>query len=777
MENEQNTHALASQLHHDKRGQRLPSSAQVSQADGNDEGGLNLGQVVAILRRRLLIIAGVTTVITSLALLKAMTSKPVFQSGFEILTKPVTAENQVISSVPQTLSNKEQQSTESKGIDATKLKLLKSPKILSPIVQQLQPTYPDITNDSLTAGLSVVGVPTSEILTVGYQDENADKVKAVLTRVADAYLKYSLEERLADVQQGIDFVNIQLPQLQERVETLQDELQSFRQQYSLIDPESNGKQLTDQTTTIGQQSLETQIKLSEARALYANLSRALAQQTDGSAASAALTDNARYQKLLSQILEVESQMAAESSLYLENSPNVQVLKTQKENLLPLLQREGQRVQAEVASKIRELEARSQVLGQTTAALNQRIKQLSVIARQYADIQRELTIATTNLNQFLTKREALRIDAGQRKTPWQILTPLIEPVPSAANVKRSALLGAILGLLVGIGVALLLEKISNVIHSADEIKTTTKLPVLGVIPFNPELIALESLNPVEKIGSFADMAGLVQQMRQRIGLDSLNKGHQYSTSPFLEAFRSLYTNILLLNPDTRLRSLVITSSSPGEGKTTVSIYLAQAAAALGQRVLLVDADLRLPQLHDRLELDNADGLSGIISSDLEFERVVQKTPLDSNLSVLTAGQVPPDPTKLLSSKKMHHLMEQFKEVYDLIIYDMPPVIGLADAKLLVPRTDGLVMVVGLGKTKTSTLEQGLEALKLSSNQMLGIVANGSKDYAPTVYSGYHRHYRLEADDASDAATPALADSARRSGNWLQKRLSTTFTNKP
>ena len=195
-------------------------------------------------------------------------------------------------------------------------------------------------------------------------------------------------------------------------------------------------------------------------------------------ASTALSSNTRYQALLNQILTVEGDIAKESSLFKDNTPNVQVLKEQQKNLLPLLQREGRRVQAEVASNIRELEDRDRILTQAASQLTQRVKQLSVVSRQYADIQQELKIATDNLNQFLTKREALRIDAGQRKTPWQILTPPGEPIPSAANVKRTTMLGVILGVLMGVGVALLLDKLSSALHDPDEIKEATKLPVLG-----------------------------------------------------------------------------------------------------------------------------------------------------------------------------------------------------------------------------------------------------------------------------------------------------------
>ncbi|XGV94375.1 MAG: GumC family protein (plasmid) [Leptolyngbya sp. BL-A-14] len=750
MENQQNSQPLPPENRLDQRLQWLPLINRAPISD-EDEGGLNLGQVLGALKRRLPIIVGVTIVVTSAAMLKALTSKPVYQAGFEILTKPVTVENQVISSVPQTLSNKEGETAPETAVDATKIKLLKSPKVLAPIADQLKSQYPTITDEELATKLSIAPDPKSEILVVSIQDANPEKVKAILKLVASAYLNYSLEERLADVRQGIDFVNAQVPQLQQRVDTIQDRLQAFRQQYDLIDPESTGKQLSEQTNTIGQQRLDTRIKLNEARALYNDLQTLLNQSDDP--ASTALSSNTRYQALLSQILTVEGDIAKESSFFKNNTPNVQVLKEQQQNLVPLLKREGRRVQQEVASNIRELEDRDRILAQADSQLRQQVKQLSVVSRQYVDIQQELKIATDNLNQFLTKREALRIDAGQRKTPWQILTPPGEPIPSTANVKRTTILGVILGVLMGVGVALLLDKLSSVLHDPEEIKEVSKFPVLGVIPFNSELETIEEQNSFSKLVSLADIGGLVQQMGQKIKPNTGFRPHYYTASPFAEAFRSLYTNIRLLGSDTQIRSLVISSSTPGEGKSTISVYLAQAAAALGQRVLLVDADLRRPKVHDRLGLVNTFGLSNVISLDLDVERVIQPSLTEPNLFILTAGQIPPDPTKLLSSQKMQHLMEQFKDAYDLVIYDTPPLTGFADTKLIASKTDGMIMVVYLGKTKRSVLSQALGSIKLFSVPVLGMVANGSREQT-SLNDPYQQYYLMEPESPSAMDVPVV-----------------------
>jgi len=741
-----------------RRFQWLPNAPTVS-SSGGDEGGLNLGQVFSTLRRRIPVILGVTTVVTSAAVLKAMTSTPIYQGAFDILTKPVTVETEVISSVPQTLSSKEQQQPE-KGVDATKLQLLKSPKILSPIAKELQAKYPDVNYGMLAAGLKVTPGTATEILNVSFQDKDPGKVAAILKLTAQAYIDYSLEERLADVKQGIEFVDTQLPQLRNRVEALQDELQTFRQQFNLIDPESTSKVLSDQKGAIGQQRLDTQIRLNEAQALYVDLSRQIAELPSESVSASATRENTRYQALLTQLLDIRSQIAKESSVFRDGTADIQVLKDQQQNLLALLGREGRQVQTEVASRIRELEARNRILTQAENDLNQQIKQLSVVSRRYADIQRELKIATDNLNQFLAKREALRIDAGQRKAPWQILTPPTDPIPSSANTKRSAMLGAILGVLLGVGVALLLDKISNILHSPEEVKDVSKLPILGVIPYNPELTELEKIDAAAgRFSSVADVLGFVQQVSQKIGLNNNAAKSHYTTSPFLEAFRSLYANIRLLSSDTQVRSIVISSCTAGEGKSTTSVYLAQTAAALGQRVLLVDTDLRLPQLHNRLGLMNSYGLSNLISLDLDFEQVVQQSPIEENLFVMTAGQIPPDPTKLLSSQKMQRLMEQFKEAYDLVIYDTPPLLGLADAKLFAAKTDGIVLVVGLGKVKSAALTQILEGLKQFNVSILGAVANGAKDYKANLYDSYYRYYNASEKESTalledDIVPPAI-----------------------
>jgi len=727
----------------------LPSGNLSPASD--DEGGLDLGQVLAAIRRKAFLIVGITTVVASLAQLKASTDKPVYSSQFEILTKSVTAEGAVISSVPQTLSNRQQETT---APDGTTIRVLTSPSLLLPIVQQLKPKYPDLSSGAIAANLSIT--PNGDnILAVSFTGEDAELVKDVVKILAKEYLDYSLEERQKDVRQGINFVEEQLPKLEERVSEQQGKLQGFRQQYNLIDPQAQAQSLSTQASTLAQQQLETQTQLDEARLLYTGIQRELTGQPIEVASGSALDSSARYQKLLDQLLAVDSQLAQQSALYLESSPEIQVLLDQRRNLQPLLEQEGLRVGRSVASNIQELENREQALNQSILVLNQRIKQLSVITREYTDIQRELQIATDNLNQFLAKREGLRIDAAQRQIPWQLLTPPDEPIPSVASAKRTLVLGVILGGLLGVGAALVLDRLSNVIHTSKEVKSITKLPLLAIIPLNHNLDNFEAMQTATLLFNAAS-AELAFAPNSNVSF----------ATPFQEAFRSLYANLRLLSPDSPIRSLVISSPTPNNGKTTIATHLALAAAATGQRVLLVDTDLRRPSLHRSLGLSNDVGLTDVISASLDLQSALQSVSWETNLSFLSSGALPPDPTRILASQSMKLFMAQATERFDLVIYDTPPVLGFADPYLFAAQTDGILLVVRLNLLKRTLLEQAMSELAVASVPLLGAVANASEEPS---FTSSHSYQNYVQQPQSSSPLLALTDFSTHLSKHTAKLL--------
>ena len=729
--------------------QALPPSVSPNLPIESDEGGLNIGQLVAALRRRILLILGVTSAITLAAGVKAFSDTPVYNGSFEILVQPTSAEEQIISSAQTETGEPAAPPPQvgiGKGVTPDLLKILSSPKILLPVVERLQKDYPDVCNQllgiepgttpgsaipeevfnrrcyqSLAGNMSIATIDKeSFIIQVSYQGLDPDKVETVLNLVSEAYLDYSLESRQSDIQRGISFVEKKLPDLRDRVSMLQEQLQRLRQQYNLIDPTSRGAELSSQVNAFTQQQLQSQVEIQQARARSSDLQSELSQQSTELAASSALSDNPRYQSLVSQLLQLDAEIAQASTIYLDAAPEMQVLQEQRQKLLSLLAREGGVVERQVSGDLQELEARDQALQATIGTLKSDVNELAVITRIYTDLTREVDIATQSLNQFLAQRESLQIEAAQREIPWELLTPPTNPTPSSASLPRNLVLGGVLGLLMGIGAALLVERMTDVVYTPEELKRITGLPLLGSIPMNDTLQGSAGVTnfPV----SLQRLDSVIHQGED--GVSSRNRENDRAkpkdADVFSEAFRSLYANIRLLNSDSPIRSFVISSAQTGEGKSTTAVHLAMAAAAMTQRVLLVETDLRHPRLHEYLGLQQSGGLIDVISGDLSLKDAIQRSSFEPNMFVLTAGVIPPDSTRILSSQRMQRLMEQFQTSFDVIIYDAPPLVDFADAYLIAARTNGIVLVTEAGKLRRSRLEQALERIKVAKTPVLGVV---------------------------------------------------------
>ncbi len=737
-----------------------PPPISLTQPLEKEQDELNLRHLLSVVRRRAVVIAGVTIAVTSAISFWTFSQTPKYEGKFQLLVEPVTEEGNLdkLTQVPGV--------SESPGsiLDYdTQIEVLRSPNLMAPILEEIEKGYKDVSYDSLigSSELNIERLEETKILEVRYRDTDPKKVRFVLHQVARGYLRYSLQERQINLKKGIQFVEGQLPQLRDRVDKLQGQLQAFRQQNNLLDPETQSQQLSTRVSAIEQEQLQTQVGLREARSLYTTISSQLGLSPNEALATAALSEAPRYQELLNKLQEVEAKIATELSRFTEESPPVQALRNQQRNLLPLLEQESQRVlganlsQVDVSNdspnsirleltqqlvdatnQIQVLQVRQNAIAQAERSLNLQVKQMPVIARQYTDLQRELNVATESLNRFLGFREGLQIEVAQKSLPWQIILKPQEPqFPISPKTDRNILLGAIAGLLLGIGAALLVERLDNVFHSPDELKDRTKLPLLGVIPYNKQLKLITPVTTVAEMVPAEDSA--IEKKNRR-------KPQWYTASPFLESFRSLHTNIRFLGSDTPIHSIVISSATPADGKSTIAVHLAQAAAAMGQRVLLVDADLRRPQVHNILGLENKVGLSNVIATGITAKQAIQRLPMWDHLYVLTAGQLPPDPTRLLCSRKMQYLMDQFHAVFDLVIYDTPPTLGLADGRLLAAHTDGVVMVAGLGRTDRSVLMQALDGMKVSKATVLGVVANGVKGYTTSSYYNYQQYYVTDSE---------------------------------
>lgn len=725
----------------------VPYTAADAPPSPASEETLDLGRVFSALRRKALLIGAIALACGALAGLRARLSPPTYLALFEILIQPPTGEAQVASEI----TRQPAQRSESLLSLEDQVRILTSPGVLEPVIEQVKaenlsicssiflttvertlpgsslPLNPQeqcyrLIRSQLEMQLTEAdGSRPSRIFRSKFGGLSPDEVQRIADLISQRFLDYGLEVRQRDIQQGIAFLDDKLPEVRAQVDTLQRELEALRQNNNLITPESRGTQLTSQINTYESEYLNVLVELEGALDLYDSLQRQLTTRPQDQAVSPALSDNARYQALVQELLRLDNEIAAASSLFLDASPDLQALKEQRQNLLRLLAREGSNAQQELSLQIDGLSTREQALSQTLASLNVEVDSLASVARQFTDLERELLIATENLTQLLARRETLEIEAAQRELPWELITPPTLTI-SNPSLLRNAGLGLVLGLLLGIGVALVLDAQKDVLYTPGDLKRITPVPILGIIPHS---------SVVETGYDETHLLALY-----RVSLDSTGRRGPVALSngssppdglqEFKESFRSLAANLQRVNAEKSIKSLVISSADNQVADSTTAAYLAWAVAEMGQRVLLIDADFRYPHLHTFLELPNDKGLSNILAGELELKQVIKRSPIEPNLFTLTAGSATGDPVRLLSSNKIQQFIAKTEGYFDLVIYDAPPFAEYADASLIAAEASGLALVSNLGTVKSAQLEQALEKLWISKIPLLGLIA---KEYAP------------------------------------------------
>ena len=286
-----------------------------------------------------------------------------------------------------------------------------------------------------------------------------------------------------------------------------------------------------------------------------------------------------------------------------------------------------------------------------------------------------------------------------------------------------MIGLVVGLVLGIGLAFFLDSLDNSIKSAEEIEHTFSLPVLGLIPaIHPEELRQRRQNGIDEVEKIAST--LVTRFAPR--------------SPISEAYRALRTNIQFLRIDAPLKTLVISSPGPSEGKSTSVANLAITTALTGARTLLVDADLRRPVIHSLFGLEREPGMINMLVEKLPLESVIRPSGIE-NLFILPAGAIPPNPSELLGSQKMRDLIKTLSEKYDLVLFDSPPVITVTDTAVLGSQVEGVVLVAMSHSTDRRALARAQILLSNVKANVVGAVLNRIKFGGLSGSYSYHYHY--------------------------------------
>jgi polysaccharide biosynthesis transport protein len=713
----------------------FPMSEDPEVVTTSPQKGLNLRPLLRTARRQALLMSGIAGVVTAGMWQVAANAPLMYAGNFQVLVEPVTSEAKL--SEPSTLTRAGEASNNQMDYP-TQLEILKSPGMLDSIVKLVRTRHGNFGVNALRQGLLVERIgkgryDSTKILSVSYQGLDPDVVELVLQKTAEKYLKYSLEERKTSIGQGVKFIEEQLPDLQKRVDVYQAQLQQLQQQYELIDPTSRAGELYAQIRQFESEQFTTAKELQELKTLSQTLQQQLQLTPREARVASELSENPYRSNLLAQLKDIDSQIAVQSATFRPDSPEIQLLLEQRQNVLGLLEQETQQIPGvnlagvqdnpnvfavptslrqgqiqqlvETNNQIQLLEVRLATLSQERAKVEQDASQFPEVTRQYTDIQQQLELTKQTLNQLLAQREKLRVEAAQDNVPWELISPPGRAVPLPADSSKKLLVGIAGGLMLGLGAAIALEKWRDIFYSLEDLQDAVQPPILGEIP-QPTALGMPE----------ASLA--VSEM-------AWGRGESALDPQFLDAFDALYANLRFLYANAPIRSLTIGSAEVGDGKSTMALHLARTVANMGQRVLLVDANLRQPQLHERLGVANRKGLSELLTDKLVPNALVESSPGADNLFVLTAGHPCAKSIKLLGSAQMQHIAEEFQATFDLVIYDTPALGEVMDGIFLSAHTDGILMVVGVKKTRQSNTLKTLEQLNAFRLPCLGMVANQTR----------------------------------------------------
>jgi capsular exopolysaccharide synthesis family protein len=738
---------LFSRVKEDLTGQyRLASSPNyLASKPEEDDQLLDVNWVIAVVKRRLLVMAiaaaSLATLSGSFIIWNDKKLVSYYEGKFTVLVEPLTSDDRLSKLLVQSQNNnigiseldKLKSSADGSSVDYQSLtRVLKTPEVLRPLVEKLQERYPNIDYKSLNSRLSIERVTFlqdgkqagTKLLDISYGDSDPNRIKYVLEETARYYLEYMGKERLKTTKQSMEFIARQIPPLQQKVDNLQQELQTLKLKYNFNEPGLRIRSLSDQLDNLTNRRLEVQVQLAQSRQQYESYRK---RSLTGDNRWIVEVSPKSYENLVSKVSEIESQVALSSTQFYESSIPIQSLRDKQKSLRALMQREAESVLLQMKSQLEQLQARERLLANSQNSLQVQTTEMPQAQRRYEDIQLKLDIAKNTLRLFLEKQKTLQLDAGQIEGGWQIISKPQLATDAKGNpysvtekpTRNHLMIALVISSLLGIAIGFLIEVLNTVFHTPEEIKSATKRPLLGVIPM-AKAMKIKSQRGESVPPKFTSVSSNINSASLKRIIVSNEKNFY-----MIEAFHYLYTNIQLLNAEHPITSLTITSTIKGEGKSTVAVYLAKTASAVGKRVLLVDANMRFPQLHTYLGLSNRKGLSNTLSSDLSLNEAIQRLPDDDNLFVLTAGTLPPDPITLLSSKKMPYLMEQFLALFDLVIYDTPPLMDVADGHLLASQTDGTVLIVKVEKTDRDLVIKALDQLNVADFKVLGVVANGVK----------------------------------------------------
>jgi len=575
------------------------------------------------------------------------------------------------------------------------------------------------------ASLNVKRVPNSRLMDVSFEATSPLLAAQVVNAHIKNFIDQNYQSRYDATSRASTWLTDQLNELKIRVEKAEDARIAYERQnqiWSLDDGKQNFT--TQRMADLNKELTDAQSERMRRESLY---QFAKAGDVDS---VPQIRDNPAVQDLLRKRAYLYNQYTDALNQYGPNFPKVQRLQAQLKEVDAAADKEKKAVIVRLESDYREVRQREQLLSQALDQQKAEVNQMSERMVQYSILKREAEANKALYDGLLTKLKEAGLSAGLRSSNIRVVDPAMVPTyPSRPAKTRNIVLSFLVGLVGGIGLALLREYMDNTIKTPDDIETLARLPSLAVVPAFADANSNGSGTKLLKGVSSNGHDKRIELVAQHLPKSQMS-----------EAFRALRTALLLSQAEHPPQVILVTSALPREGKTTSAANLAVTLAQLGDRTLLIDADLRKPGIGRLLNLGSGKyaGLSSYLAGVSSLDLVTIQHPAIPNLSAIPTGPLPPNPADLLSSHKLAEAIAELRGKYKFIVIDSPPVMAATDAVILSVRADGVLLVVRSGETPKEAFKRTRDLLLSVKCRILGVVLNAVDSSAPDYYYSY-RYY--------------------------------------
>tara|TARA_B100000686_G_C16806352_1_gene991055 strand:+ start:2576 stop:4915 length:2340 start_codon:yes stop_codon:yes gene_type:complete len=615
---------------------------------------------------------------------------------------------------------------------------------------------------NILSGLNVNNRRNTDILEITITSVNADESSRIANSIASNYVRLSKIWNSEQAMQSVEFLESLVSMQEEKLNTSELEIKNFKINNKMYSFSGSNTSVTDQLAVLDSELLNILSEINIRKEKISLLNSKLSEKEKNLADQLVNNINTQLISLRVEIGDLDSKLMQNTALYGENHAAVKELKAKIGGLKDRLNlkvadliAKGVTVQdplvarQEIITELLKLD--SDILGlEIKMAETKRIQKLFINKLddlpqkqlELALLQRGSDILNQHYSHIRQKLEEARLNVAIEVGNAQFVDSALKPnKPSSPNHRKNIIIGFSIGLGISVILSLLIEFLDNTLKTVDDIERHD-LTVLGIIPS----IGGESSKNSKGWSFFGK--SILSSKGNSHGLRRRLITKEDPKSPVSESYRSLRTSMLYSTTNKKIKSILISSAGPGEGKTTTVANLAITYANLGKRTILVDTDLRRPVVHKVFELEREPGITTYLSGQTNNYKNLIKDSQIPNLSIITAGIIPPNPSELLGSERMAKLVKHLENDWDMVLFDSPPLVAVTDANMISQEIDQILLVVKVGQTDKKAFHHTVSNLRNIKSPLGGIIMNAvthKSSYGSYYYYYYYQYYHYYGRD--------------------------------